>query len=561
MTFRRSPLAALAGGAGCLLLAACLSTGEGRPPPLDDFLYPVGLAVSPNGRVLWAANSDFDLAFNGGTILALDLDAVRADEAKVRRDPSDPTLPLAQAPVPAGACPADPPGAIPGTGVRQPATQTCAPPVRTAAYVKNGVVTGAFATRIDYRDGRLFVPTRGDTSLLWIDVPADTGDRSLPSSDKRSPYYFGCGRQGDGACDAAHRAGVVAESIPNVTTYTLPGEPFGLGFSSDASLALVTHQTSGAVSLFRSGVGVGAGERGAPRLDHVLTGLPSGGTDIVELPHDVDAWAGCSTTCGAPPPPTFVTSSRISSSLVRLRYLADDSGASPARPVLAAESTSVVGATPSGFDVRSVVIDTSERVACKALVAPESGARTAADVARDRRRCARLPARLIAASRNPSTLVLAHVGKNTEPDDPAYDPDALTFVRAEPVPAGLARLAIAPIVDRLGLLSAKLFSVSFDLNMVEIHDVESLALERSIRVAQGPFAIAFDPFDPVEVARQRIAPRDVDGRARYRFAYVASFSKSTVQLLDLDASTANGATYGSVVFTLGLPGKPSEKGL
>lgn len=559
MTCRRSSLAALAGGAGCLLLAACLSTGEGRPPPLDDFLYPVGLAVSPNGHVLWVANSDFDLAFNGGTILSLDLDAVRADEAKVRRDPADPTLPLAQAPVPAGACPSDPPGSIPGSGTLQPATQTCAPPVRTAAYVKDGVVTGAFATRLDYRDGRLFVPTRGDTSLLWLDVAPDTGDRTLPYSDKRSPYFLGCGTRSSGHCDDAHRAGVVAESVPNVTNYTLPGEPFGLGFSSDASLALVTHQTSGAVSLFRSGVG--SGDRAAPRLEHVLTGVPSGGTDIVEVPHDADAWAGCTTACGSVPPPTFLTSSRITASLVRLRYLADDSGASPARPVLAAEATTLVGATPSGFDVRSVVIDTSERIACKARVAPEGGTRTAADVARDRRRCGRMRARLVAASRNPSTLVLAYVGKNTEPDDPAYDPDALTFVRAEPVPSGLARLAIAPVVDRVGLFAPKVFSVSFDLNTVEIHDLETLALEKSIRVAQGPFAIAFDPFDATDVARQRIAPRDVDGRPRYRFAYVASFTKSTVQLLDLDASTENGATYGSVVFTLGLPGKPSEKGL
>ncbi len=560
MTCRRSSLAALAGGAGSLLLAACLSTGEGRPPPLDDFVYPVGLAVSANGHVLWAANSDFDLRFNGGSVLSFDLDAIRADEAKVRRDPSDPTLPLAQAPVPAGSCPSDPPGATPDTTARQPATQTCAPPVLARAYVKDGIVTGAFSTRVDVRDGRLFVPTRGDTSLLWIDVASDSGDRTLPATDKRSPFHLDCGTRSGGSCDDAHRAGTVALSIPNVTTYTLPGEPFGLGFSSDSTLALVTHQTSGAVSLFRSGVGTQ--ERSAPTLDHVMGGIPSGGTDIVELPHDSDAYLGCTSgRCGTPPPPTFVTSSRATSSLVRLRYLADDSGATPVRPVLAAESVSVLGGSPSGFDVRAIVVDTSSRIACKAHVLPAGGSRTEADLQRDLRRCARIPARLYAAARNPATLVMAYVGKNTEPDDPSYDPDALTFVTAQPVASGVARLALAPIVDRLGLFSLRLFTVSFDTNVVEIHDPETLALENGIRVAQGPFALAFDPFRIADVATKRIAPRDVDGRARYRFAYVASFSKSTVQLLDVDASTANGATFGNVVFTLGKPGSPVEKGL
>ena len=126
----RSSLAALAGGAATLLLAACMTTGDGRAPALTDFMYPVGLAVSPHGHVLWVANSDFDLAFNGGTVLSLDLDAIRSDAEKVRLNPADPALPLAQAPVPAGSCPSLPPGSVPETSVRQPTTQTCAPPVR-----------------------------------------------------------------------------------------------------------------------------------------------------------------------------------------------------------------------------------------------------------------------------------------------------------------------------------------------------------------------------------------------------------------------------------------------
>lgn len=560
MMCRRSSLAALAGGAGTLLLSACLTTGDGRPPPLNEFLYPVGLAVSPHGNVLWVANSDFDLAFNGGTVLSLDLAAVRADAEKVRANPADPSLPLAQAPVSAGECPADPPDLLPESSVRQPSTQTCAPPMRTSAYVKDGIVIGAFATRIDYRDGRLFVPTRGDTSLLWADVPSDEGDRTLEPANALSPYYIGCGTRTDAHCDGDHHAGTVAPVIPNVTTYTMPAEPFGLGFSSDNSLVLVTHQTSSAVSLFRTGLD--GATKSAPSLDYVLTGIPSGGTDAVEVPHDADAYAGCTDgRCGVAPPRTFLTSSRITASIVRLRYLPDDSGATPVRPTLSGETSTVVGGSPSGYDIRAVAIDTSDRLVCKMHVLPVAASRSTDDVARDLRRCARLPARLYVASRTPSTLLLAHVGKNIEPDDPAYDPDALTFDKAVPVPSGLSRLAVAPIVDRLGLLSLKVFALSFDLNTLQIHDSDTLAQETSIRVEKGPFAIAFDPFSYADAATKRIAPRDVDGRARYRFAYVASFSKSTVQLIDLDASSNRGATYGNIVFTLGKPGTPADKGL
>ncbi len=561
MTRRPRPLAVLAVGAAALTAGACMATGEGRRPPLDDFLYPVGLAVSPNGHVLWVANSDFDLAFNGGTVLSLDLDAIRADEAKVRKNPGDPSLPLAQGPVGSGDCPGAPPASVPLSSVRQPQTQTCAPPVRTGAYVKDGVVIGAFATRVDYRDGRLFVPTRGDTSLLWADVTGDEGDLTLPASNALSPYHLGCGSRVDGHCDEAHRAGTASTASATGSAYTMPAEPFGLGFSSDSSLLLVTHQTSGAVSLFSSGIGA-ATERGAPRLEHVLTGVPSGGTDVVEIPHDRDAYRGCAgRACGVAPGPTFLTSSRVTAALVRLRYLSDDSGASPVRPVLAGELATNLGGSPSGFDVRSLAIDASGRLACKALVAAATQPRTATELDREYRRCARLPARLYAASRTPSTLVLAQVGRNTDPDDPAYDPDALTFVRAEPVPSGVARIALGPVIDRFGLFAPRLFTVSFDTNTVEIHDPDTLAVEQSIRTAQGPFALAFDPFDPAEVAERRIAPRDATARPRFRFAYVASFTKSAVQLIDLDASSSRGATYGTVVFTLGKPGSPAEKGL
>jgi hypothetical protein len=80
-----------------------------------------------------------------------------------------------------------------------------------------------------------------------------------------------------------------------------------------------------------------------------------------------------------------------------------------------------------------------------------------------------------------------------------------------------------------------------------------------IRVAPGPFAMAFDPFSFEDVAKHAQVP--IDGRdgpelRRYRFAYVASFTQSFVQIIDLDKAVPNPATYGRIVYTLGRPTNP-----
>src|SRR5580658_3719048 len=68
----------------CLLSPACYPGGaEGTDPPTTTFYFPVGLAVSPGGNVLYVANSDFDLQWNGGTIQSYDLFRLRHDAAEL----------------------------------------------------------------------------------------------------------------------------------------------------------------------------------------------------------------------------------------------------------------------------------------------------------------------------------------------------------------------------------------------------------------------------------------------------------------------------------------------
>src|SRR5258708_7753999 len=121
---------------------ACYSAGAGTEPPPNNFYFPVGLAVSKGGNVLYAVNSDFDLQWNGGTLQSYDLFGIRRDAAKLiaansGNPPPDPTqfnheikflvpwqpgcltMPRVSAP----------------NGSRVPVGEACSPPVDSTRYV------------------------------------------------------------------------------------------------------------------------------------------------------------------------------------------------------------------------------------------------------------------------------------------------------------------------------------------------------------------------------------------------------------------------------------------
>src|SRR5690606_32533316 len=62
---------------GALLAASCFALGDGVEPPRDEIYYPVGVALGASGDRLYVASSDFDLQYNGGTVLVVDAVAVR----------------------------------------------------------------------------------------------------------------------------------------------------------------------------------------------------------------------------------------------------------------------------------------------------------------------------------------------------------------------------------------------------------------------------------------------------------------------------------------------------
>jgi hypothetical protein len=141
------------------------------------------------------------------------------------------------------------------------------------------------------------------------------------------------------------------------------------------------------------------------------------------------------------------------------------------------------------------------------------------------------------------------------PNGGAYDADLFSLETSVPMNVGPSNVFLAPIVDLDGTYSLRVFVVCFDSAEVFVYDPDSLALENIIRVGAGPFAMAFDPFDMNDVATH--AQVKADNRENpsllkaYRFGYVASFTNSYVQVIDLDNSRPDKSTYEAIVFTLG----------
>jgi hypothetical protein len=592
----------VAGGA----VPACYpGGGGGTDPPTTTFYFPVGLAVSAGGSALYAVNSDFDLQWNGGTLQSYDLRKIRQDTARLIHanlsglSLGDPSLsdiefvnpqPTSNANCLGIAPPSD--GGVEASvqslqvtnpnGTRVALGEICAPPVQSTNYVRSSAIIGAFATDLQIQtfDGvdsvgsgvghRLFAPVRGNATVTWADVTQDTlpppcgGDAGpCGTAGEAEPGVFNldCGQSGNGTpCDGRHQTGNVPTAA-DTRLQTMPGEPFGLAQTQDGTALAVTHQTETDTSLLL------AGNPGPPNVDpsmqFVETDLPNGGSGITFVPHDPDSSVP---PCAVPPVPgvscvrpAFLETNHSTAELDLLRYY-DDDGSSLHRPFISKEEIFPFTTNLGGTDSRGIAIDPTPRLACKAM------AQSAADTTT----CADLPARVFFASRTPPSLVIGEIGGPLPVPSPngsgSYDPDLLTLSGNIPLPAGPSRVYVAPIVNIEGNYEVRVFVVNFDSSTISIYDPNcggassssnciNLALVDTIYVGPGPFAMAFDPFVLDDVAQNK--PVKPDSRQTnlntYRFGYVASFTQSFVQVIDLDQTQP---TFESVVFTLGNPTPP-----
>lgn len=589
------PRTCIALTAAVLALAGtdCYSNDDGQAPPLNQLYFPVGLQVSAGGNVLYVVNSDFDLQYNGGTIQSYDLTSLRQDVLQIIDDHRSTAVPIINRAVLEGT-------ECPERGQPTNLGQSCAPPVDSSKYFRDAVIVGAFATDLVLskppsqlipssprtsldeekpldnvrRFDRLYSPIRGNASLTWISVERDRVDQA-PSGPDWPPFKLQCGKDATSRCDLAHLAGSNPEETGNTRRITMPGEPFGMTISQDGESILVTHQNEQRTSLFSTGQSRGdqdtAGDARdlapSPALQFVLEGVPIGGVGLAAVPHDRDAYFDSPSLF---PRNAFLQTSRSAALLALLRRYPDEIGgvgdprqtSSLRRPFLDFEGSFDVAIGAGGTDSRGVAIDPTPRLECKARVAPVDVAkgRLEADVKRDLQICARKPARIFIANRSPASLLIGEVGGSATAND-EYNPDRVQIHTSIPLSAGPSKVYLAPVVESDGRYGLRVFVTCFDLPTLYVFDPARNEIENVFRVGVGPFAMAFDPFTFEDVAKHTEVPVDtrIPGRAihRYRFAYLASFTESYIQVIDLDNAHAKSAvTFERIVFTLGQPTAP-----
>jgi len=214
----------------CLALAGCTASAEEVRPPVDEIFFPTGLAIAPDESVLFLANANSELRFDSGSISVIDLALV---DAIANEWVANMTVPLGCAPD----------GDRIESLICDTRREFDGP---TFISQQAGVRVGNFATDMAVQDLdngrlRLIVPTRGDPSIAWADWDG---------------ISLGCSGAAEGfaLCDDDHRLSF-ATTNPDIG---IPEEPFGVFADSAGEFAMVTHLTTGAITLIDSPKGSNA---------------------------------------------------------------------------------------------------------------------------------------------------------------------------------------------------------------------------------------------------------------------------------------------------------------
>ncbi len=273
--------ASLLAGAVLVALGAstCALNQQGVAPPLDRISFPGSVLADPDGRWLYVANSNADLRYNNGTLVALDLDAAAADRSArwdvcpgadyVRADadpapccwdyldhsildcderkyiPQDSTIEI---------------GSFSAGMVFQSFTEpkcSGADPDQAnfdAAQDRHDCHTHCPG---DSLDGRLFIGVRGDSSLTYVNTTR-VADPALGTR----PHFSTCPDVGPlSACRVSSMAGPTGTPdtgpVPTVAAVLVPDEPYALALNPSQDLLYVghlrgdvNHPNTGGISLF-----------------------------------------------------------------------------------------------------------------------------------------------------------------------------------------------------------------------------------------------------------------------------------------------------------------------
>ena len=313
------------------ILGGCSLHQAGVEPPDNRIFFPSGGVVDPDGRWLYVVNSNSDLRYNAGTVVAVDLDNVKADDprsaafdpARGRWEPcsNDPRyVPEADAPhvccwdhVDPTILNCDEQAHIKrewsvriGSFAGAPAIQKFVE--RNDMFDPKDAAKGPEFTESFGLNRRLFVPVRGDGSITMMNLannaaPAEatkftcTGDRL--GANVLMPPVGRAPQEPFARCEDTWRitrkddplVNPVFKDIPDDQVLRLPPEPYALAIDDPSHLLFVGH-LQGAVSLIDLGLADAIGDRdtGKPQVPNlidrntgVLPGDSRGATGVTSL--------------------------------------------------------------------------------------------------------------------------------------------------------------------------------------------------------------------------------------------------------------------------------------
>ncbi len=314
----QSPLTRIVATAALAAALGACSDNNGNEPPTDHFFFPTALALhrpSPDADAdfLYVVNSDFDLAFNGSTVTAVDLSRVRArmaDHAGCKADHDA-----------RGAWICD---EIPL--VRSGFTRKLNPYAVEAAM-------GVFRSGAQ----RLYVIVRGGNSLAWFDVRPDGSLDCGPIDDR-------------GYCAGSHYAGNDPSQSPG--GLVLPQESSSLSIDPDRGWIVMTHQsydTSVAhASLLRDPIASTPAptQSVGPTLVSTLGGTAAGLSALTLLPR-----------ASAADRSTWLAVSRAEASFTLLQAYGGNASLGDNRAFLYRAAAAPVTGLNTGADSRAIVLD------------------------------------------------------------------------------------------------------------------------------------------------------------------------------------------------------------
>lgn len=414
-------------------LPGCNLDQQGIPPTPATLNFPIALGLSPAApgeapRYLFVANSNFDLRFNDGTLMALDLDRVAAEVAG-------------------------------GPGADEPCGRPPLPACQfndIARFVASEVGIGSHADGLAVAPGggRVYVASRSGRDLTFVDFNPASGQLSCDQE----------GENGVARCDELYRAGNEGE-VTSLRQLELTGDPVDVvagrladigGAGTDENFVLVALR-DGRVALF---VEESGGMR-LPTLTHIAEGFPPSLVTLAMQPGTGIGWM----------------TSAASAALARVGIAVDPSD--PLRSFLYDAGAVRLGGLDDGQDNRDILFDPArpEERAFVLSRRPESVVSldlarpglTSADVAIEN---------AYEVGAGPSRLALARVGGRDYVIASTFDARKLFIIDVERGVDGLVAVVggfSGPFALAVDPARPFLYVADFSISVIRVVDLSPLA--------------------------------------------------------------------------------------